>query len=270
MLKKMVILAVVGFVAVAAISGTKLASYIRSEVRAAREEAEANVPPEKEIARLRNEVNLLDGDIKKAVNQLAKERVEVNQLKDKIDEMNVKQAKYLAQYDDHYAKLEAAEKNNTQQVSFGGTPVSIGDARRDLDAQLVRLESNKKSIAAHESLLSNRIKVRDTLEKQLETMKNQKSELANSVDAMEAELAALKLQQMESKYQTDDTRLARIKDDMQKLKTKVAVEREKLNLMPTVYDEGVSTTGKSTDELKARREALTKPAAPKADGKKAE
>lgn len=265
MLKKMVILAVVGFVAVAAISGTKLASYIRSEVRAVREEAEANVPPEKEIARLKNEVNLLDGDIKKLVHHLAKERVEVNQLKDKVDEMNTKQARDVELYDARYALLEKAEKNNTQQVSFGANAVSLNDARRDLDQMLVRLENNKKSIAAHESLLSNRIKVRDTLEKQLEAMKNQKSELANSIDSMEAELAALKLQQMESKYQTDDTRLARIKDDMQKLKTKVAVEREKLNLMPTAYED-TAPAAKSTDELKARREALTK----KADGKKSE
>jgi len=267
MLKKMVILAVVGFVAVAAISGTKVASFFRSEYKSFREQAEESVPPEKEIARLKNEVSLLDGDIRKLVHHLAKERVDVNQLKDKVDEMNAKQGKYLAQYDDQYAKLEAAEKNQTQQVSFGGAPLSISDARRDLDAQLSRLENNKKSIAAHESLLSNRIKVRDTLEKQLEAMKNQKSELANSVDAMEAELAALKLQQMESKYQTDDTRLAKIKEDMQKLKTKVAVECEKLNLMPTIHDEGV-TVGKSADEMKARRDALTKQPTPKADANK--
>lgn len=256
MLKKMVILAVVGTVAFAAISGTKIASYIRSEVRAAREHAEESIPPEKEIARLKNEVALLDGDIKKLVHHLAKERVEVNQLKDKVDEMTAKQSRDLELYDARYAALEKAEKNNTQQVSFGDRSVSVNDARRDLDSMLVRLENNKKSITAHESLLANRIKVRDTLEKQLEAMKNQKSELANSVDAMEAELAALKLQQMESKYQTDDTRLAKIKEDMQKLKTKVAVEREKLNLLPTVHEDNGPVT-KSTENLKNRREALT-------------
>lgn len=256
MLKKMVVVAAVGAVAFVAISGTKIASYIRSEVRSARQQAEESIPPEKEISRLKSEVEQLDGDIKKLVHHLAKERVDVNQLKDKIDEMAAKQTKDLAAFDTRAAALEKAEKNNTQQVSYGDRSVSLNDARRDLDASLNRLENSKKSIAAHESLLSNRIKVRDTLEKQLEAMKNQKSELANSVDAMEAELAALKLQQMESKYQTDDTRLAKIKDDMQKLKTRVAVEREKLNLMPTVHDDNLPAT-KTTESLKSRREALT-------------
>ena len=256
MLKKMVVVAAVGAVAFVAIRGTKVASYICSEVQAVRQQAESSIPPDKEIARLKSEVEQLDGDIKKLVYHLAKERVEVNQLKERVDEMTAKQAKDLAAFDSRAAALEKAEKSNTQQVSYGDRSVSLNDARRDLDSALNRLENNKKSIAAHESLLNNRIKVRDTLEKQLEAMKNQKSELANSVDAMEAELAALKLQQMESKYQTDDTRLARIKEDMQKLKTRVAVEREKLNLMPTLHDDALPAT-KTTESLKSRREALS-------------
>ena len=63
MLKKMVVLGVIGFVAVSALGGTKIASYIRSEIREARDRAENNIPPEKEIARLRNELKLLDKDI---------------------------------------------------------------------------------------------------------------------------------------------------------------------------------------------------------------
>ena len=272
MLKKMVILAAVGFVGVTALSGTKLMSYIRSEVRSARQEAENSIPPEKEIERLKSEVGALDGDIKKVVHQLAKERVEVNNLKEKIDGMVAKQSADVAKYDANLLALEKAEKAQTQQVSFGGAPLSLSAARLDLDQALTRLENNKKTITAHEALLANRTKVRDTLERQLEAMKYQKSELAQQVDAMEAELAALKLHQMESKYQTDDTRLARIKEDMQKLKTKVAIEREKLNLMPTVHETApAAAPGKSTEELKARRDALTKPAEAKKDeGKKVE
>ena len=63
MLKKLVILGVIGFVAVTALGGTKLASYIRSEINSAREKAEANIPPEKELARLRNEIKMLDGEL---------------------------------------------------------------------------------------------------------------------------------------------------------------------------------------------------------------
>src|SRR5262245_19502706 len=92
MLKKMVVLGVIGFVAVVALGGTKLASYIRSEINAARERAENNIPPEKEIQRLRNEIKLLDKDILTVINELAKQRVEVNDRQRETDELAAKQS----------------------------------------------------------------------------------------------------------------------------------------------------------------------------------
>ena len=72
MLKKLIVVAVVGGLAVAAVKGTKFASYIRTEVHSWREAAEDAVPPEKEIERLRGEVKMLDEDTIKIVKQLAR------------------------------------------------------------------------------------------------------------------------------------------------------------------------------------------------------
>src|SRR5688572_64806 len=91
MLKKLIVVAVVGGLAVAAFQGTRWASYIRSEIRAAREAADDQIPPEKEIGRLRAEVKLLDGDVMKVVNQLARERVGVERLNEQVAELRSKQ-----------------------------------------------------------------------------------------------------------------------------------------------------------------------------------
>jgi DNA repair exonuclease SbcCD ATPase subunit len=249
MLKKMVVLAVIGFVAVTAIGGTKLGSYIRSEIRAAREEAENNIPPEKEIARLRSELKLLDKDLMVVVNQLAKERVEVNQLKEKTDELAAKQS----QDKELLAARGKAIENAEGQVVFGNRTLSVPAAKAELAEGVKRWTMNQKVLESMQATLGSRTKIRDGLEKQLETMKNQKSELAAAVDAMEAELTMLKLQQMESKYQTDDTRLAKIKEDLRKLKTKVDVEREKLKLMPAALEPtpAPGASGKSVDDILA-------------------
>jgi len=142
MLKKMVILGVLGFIAVTAISGTKVASYLRSEARSMRQQAEDNIPPEKEIDRLKNEVNLLDKDVKTLVNQLAKERVEVNQLKTKVDEMAAKQSKDKELFN---ARLDAVEKAEGQVV-FGNRTVSVSAAMAELKADEKRLKNAEKSL----------------------------------------------------------------------------------------------------------------------------
>src|SRR5262245_51716245 len=165
MLKKMIVLAVIGFVAVAALGGTKLGSYIRSEIRAARERAEDNIPPEKEIGRLRNEVKLLDKDIMNVVNQLAKERVAVNELKEKVDELAAKQEQDKALLT---ARGEAIKKAQGQ-VTFGTRTLTIDEANAELAVGVKRWEANQKSLDNLHVTLANRIKVRDAMEKQLET-----------------------------------------------------------------------------------------------------
>ena len=265
MLKKMVVLGVIGFVAVSALGGTKIASYIRSEIRDARERAENNIPPEKEIARLRNELKLLDKDIMTVVNQLAKERVEVRQIQEKTEEMAAKQSKDKELLTGRATAIKKAD----EQVTFGTRTLSVDAAKAELEEGVKRFAANQKSLDSFEALLASRTRVRDGLEKQLEALKNQKGELAAAVDAMEAELTMLKLQQMESKYQTDDTRLAKIKEDLRKLKTKVDVEREKLKLMPAALDAPAApaASGKSVDDIMAPLTAPAKPAV-KPDGSK--
>jgi hypothetical protein len=247
MLKKMVILAVVGFVAVSVLATTKVGSYIRSEINEARKEAEDSVPPEKEIARLRNEVKLLDKDMMGLVNQLAKERVEVAQLQEKVNDAYTKQEKDKAVLKDRAEAIKKAEG----QVVWGNRKLSVDAAKEELALGVKRYEANQKTLDTMDQTLSIRIKNRDILEKQLEAMKNQKQELSIEIDKLESDLTVLKLQQMESKYQTDDTRLAKIKEDMGKLKTRVKVEREKLNLMPAVVEsnEAPKSNSKSVDDI---------------------
>jgi len=262
MLKKLVILGIVGFVAVSVVKGSKVGSYIRSEIDAMKARCEASIPPEKEISRLRNEIKQLVKDILAVVNQLAKERVEVAQLKARADELRAQQSK-----DKELLTARATTiKNATEQVTFGDRTLSIAAAKSELEVGVKRFTANQKSLDGMVAAIGSREKVRDTLEKQLETMKNQKADLTATVDALEADLTALKLQQMESKYQTDDTRLAKIKEDIRALKTRLEIEREKLRLLPAVLETpAAATSNKSVDEIIA---PLTAPA--KSNGGKTE
>lgn len=261
MLKKMVILGVLGFVAVSAFGGTKIASYIRNEIREARQRAEDNIPPEKEVSRLRNELKLLDKDIMNVVNELAKQRVEVNNLKEQVDDRAAKQERTEALLK---ARAEAI-KTSEGQVTFGNRTLTVDAAKVELKADVKVWEANEKTLTTLKATMATRIKVRDSLEKQLEAMKNQKAELAAAVDGMEAQIAELKLQQTESKYQTDDSRLAKIKEDLRKLKTKVDVEREKLKLLPMANEAPAapSLSSESVDDIIAPLAPKAKPTAPK-------
>jgi chromosome segregation ATPase len=263
-MKKLILVAVIGILVVSAAKGSKWFSHIRSELAGAKEWAESKVPPEKEISRLRNEVKLLDKDILTVVNQLARERVECNELKEKVADLRAKQATDKDLLNGRGTAIKAAEEKAEAYVDFGNRKIRLIAAKADLEEGAKRYESNRKSLETMELTLDSRERIRDGLEKQLETLKNKKSELSSGIDALEAELTMLKLQQMESKYQTDDTRLAKIKESMRDLRKKLDVEREKLKLMPAALDAPTPTAGtRSVDEILAPVNA-PKPAAPAA------
>lgn len=236
MLKKLVILGVIGFVAVSAVKGSKFGSYIRSEWQAFRERCDANIPPEREIARLRHEVQELEGDMRKIVKQLARENVEVKQLQEQVAELQARQSRDKELLQARGKAIKAAEAETTQFVSFGDRKLSIAEAKSELAEGARRYALNQKSLEAQVATLASREKVRETLAKQLDTMRNQKNELSAAIDGLEAEVTALKLRQMESKYQTDDSRLAKIKEDIRALRTKLDIETETLRLMPAAID----------------------------------
>ena len=247
MLKKMVILGVIGFVAVSAVKGSKIGSYIREEWRSIRERCEANIPPEREIARLRGEVQSLEGDMRKIVGQLARENVEVKNLREQVAELGGRQARDKELLQARGAAIKAA----TEFVSFGDRKLSVPEAKAELEEGVRRFGLNQKSLDALTATLSSREKVRETLAKQLDTMRNQKNELSAAIDALEAEVTALKLRQMESKYQTDDTRLAKIKEDIRALRTKLDIQTEELRLLPAAIDPtpAKATSQKSVDDI---------------------
>src|SRR5262249_11034842 len=175
----------------AAVKGSKRGSYIRSEIEALKAKCESNIPPEKELARLRNEIKQLDKDILGVVNQLAKERVEVNQLKERITELQAQQSK-----DKELLQARASSiRNATEQVTFGDRKLSIPAAKAELEDGVKRFTANQKALESMEVTYSSRDKVRGALEGQLDTLKAQKGELAAAADALEADLNMLKLQQ---------------------------------------------------------------------------
>lgn len=253
MLKKLVILGVVGFVAVAAFRGTKIGSYIRSEVCSMRDQAESYIPPEQEIGRLRNEIKSLDKDVLTVVSQLAKEKVEIDDLKEKTETQKAKLAKDRERID----KRAEAIKSATEYVVFGERRLSVAAAKSELEADVKRHAANQDALTSLVKTIAKRQEIKASLEQQLETLKNQKAELAAAVDGLEAELNALKLQQMESKYQTDDSRLSKIKEDIRALKMKMDIEREKNKLMPAALDPPSASSSKSVDDIMA---PLKKPA----------
>lgn len=253
MFKKLLLVGVIAAAGVFVLKGTKFFGYAKQEVAEWKNWADDQVPVEKKIAQMRKDVVALDGDLERVKTELATSIVKVREL--------------TAQESDLRAVVTAEQKalqarGDAIRDAVAGKPdddrtkvnaVSVADAKERLARDVSVWTSRKTHLDALAQSKAHHERIKETLERQFDELRRQKEDLKAQIDAVEAEYKALQLQQIESKYQTDDSRLARIKENLRTMRHKLDVEKEKLKLTPKVHEAPASTAGaeQSVDEILA-------------------
>lgn len=256
MLRKLIVVAVVGGLAVAAFKGTRWASYVRTEVTSWRDAAEDSIPPEKEIARLRGEVKLLDEDAIKIVKQLARLQSDQGDLIARQKDLNAKKVALAEKLRKHEAAVRAAEDKvkageANALVSFGDQQFSLAVGKSKLKDMVVTYTDIEKELRHVRVKQDTQQRIIDKLEQQRLAMTRLKSDLDTAIDGLEEEVQTLKLAQMESAYQTDDTRVAHIKEAIAKQKKRLDVQRRELALLQDTVAPAITGPTESVDEIMA-------------------
>ena len=201
----------------------KLAHAAKSEVQAF---ADKVGTPEREIEQLREKIKDLDKEESQIKDRYAHEIVQSERLTKGVAEMR---AKVVAERNELMAFGESI-KSATGKVSYGRASLSIDDAKRKLksDANVVALR--EKNLSSMESTLANREEAKTILAQQLTEIQSVKNDLTSSLDSLEVQYQALKLQATKNKYHRDDSKLSEIRDGIDKLKERLEVQRVRVGL----------------------------------------
>ncbi len=255
MIKKLILMAVVGGIAVAALKGTRVGSYVRSEVRSLSETVEEQVPPEREIARLRAEVRNLDQDHVKVVKQLARLQSDQADTRLRVADLEKRKSEVAEVMRARESAVRAAEaKAKAGEVAVS---VVLGDQSVSLDAGRIRLKDSvqtyvdiDQNLTRTRAKLDSQGRIVEQLERQRAAFGRLKADLDAAIDSLEVEVHALNLQQMESRYQTDGTRAAQIKEAIAATKKRLDVQRRELALLQDT-DGRPAASAETVDEIMA-------------------
>jgi chromosome segregation ATPase len=228
MIKKAAILAVVGLAGATVLTQTKLGSYALAFFNKAEDKINESVPPDWELERIRNEVSRLDADIEETKGLLAKARVEARVVRADVEKIRPEIDATEAQILRLGAAITSASKGDT--IKWEGRSLTVAEAKQELQTEVARHRNRRDELRSKEKMLEIRERNRDLLGKQLTAMIQQKSELATAVDKLDAEINLAKLEQVESRYQNDGSRMAGVKKALQELEKRVAYQREKLTI----------------------------------------
>lgn len=204
----------------------KYASYIKQEAQALADKAST---PEREIERLREEVQKLDKVEKEIKDELANEIYQFERVSKQTAELRTKVGKEREETLAFADSIKTAEEQKGQ-VSYGRRAMSIGDAKRQLKADVDAVDKREKTLGSMETSLAHREEAKKLLTAQMNEIQNLRQTLSNELDALEVEYKALKLQAMQNKYTRDDSRWSAVRDGIEKLKEKVEVKRFRVGL----------------------------------------
>jgi len=228
MMKKLLLVGAVAALAVVGIKGTRFLGYAKTEVASISEWADDQIPVEKKIEQMRKDVSDLDRDVERVKNELAREIVDVRDLTNQV-------GTFRAQVEKDQKNLVARGqelKDATEKVSIGREVVSVSEAKDRLKSDVDSHLRRKTQLSNMEKALTHRERIKETLTKQLDGMVKQKQQLKAEIDSVEAEYKAIQLAQIESKYQHDDSRLSKVKENLAAMRKKLEVEKEKIKLSP--------------------------------------
>ena len=251
MFKKIAFVGAVGLLTAAVLTQTKVGSYLGHQFDRAEKHFESKIPPEEEVRRIKHEVGNLDKDIAKAKSALAQENVEVRHLTTKVSELRAQTEKSRAAVEARGRQIK--EAGDTQYVKVDGQRVDVNKAKELLVVEVAAHKNLEKQLKAAESKLTIKQRTRAMAERHLQALITEKAELETAVAGLEADIQMVKAEQVESKYQNDGTRMAKVKQDLATLKKRVEVAREELRLSKK-FDE-TSVEAKSVDEILAGLDA---------------
>jgi chromosome segregation ATPase len=261
MLKKIGITALAVAAGLFILSSTRLGSYAKTFCGKAREWTQSQITPEFELANARREVAELVPEMRKHVDAIAKETVEVKTLRSDIKDMQVK----LEAKKENLRAMLTELKSDRAKVSINGYTLTKAQLKAKLDREVSLCEECEKQIQVSEKTLAAREQSLQVAREQLDSMRHQKDELEVQIANLEAELRSLRLAQTKSNFKLDDSKLSRIKESLKDVRKKIETEREAMALAAS-FEDGTLTTdkkAKDTGDVIKRTEAFLngKPAA---------
>jgi len=184
---------------------------------------EKQIPPEFELARLKDQIAQLTPDMHRNISRIAEEMVQVESLDRRVVSLQTK----LTTAKDELALLtNAFDAGKTRVVLTSGREVPI----TQINSKLNTCRNIERELANVKKIYDAKKAGVEAARQQLTEMKRQQQELEVLAAQYAAELKTLELEQTRAKLQLDDSRLAEIKQSFERLRERIEVERKTADL----------------------------------------
>jgi hypothetical protein len=233
MIKKAVLVATGLGVTTLVLFGKDAASYVSTTYHKVTDSVQESVPVEFQIDRARQMVKDLEPEIRNSMHVIAKEEVALEQLNQQIANNQSKADKDKGDI----LRLQADLSSNKNTYRYASRSYSSDEVKQDLSRRFSRFKVADDTLASMKSMRDAREKNLDAAQQKLAAMINARHKLDVDIQNLEAKRKLVEVAQASSEYVFDDTQLARCKELIGDIRTRLDVAAKLANADVTVETE---------------------------------
>ncbi|MES1213139.1 MAG: hypothetical protein ABUL64_00995 [Singulisphaera sp.] len=219
-------------------------SYFRTTAGRMKDTVRGSVPLDFEIDRARRMVKELVPDIRKNMHVIAKEEVEVEQLRKQITTTELRLDKERTEL----VRLKNDLGSGQNVYHYAGRSYTATQVKSDLANRFERFKTTDATLASLKDIEQARVRSLAAAREKLEGMLAAKRKLEVDVEHLEARLKMVEAAQTNSDYAFDDSRLSRVKELITDLRTRLDVA-ERLTSAEGAFHGEIPLSEISSDNL---------------------
>jgi chromosome segregation ATPase len=209
--------------------GRDACSYLTTSSRWVKDTVTTSVPIEFQINRARDMIKALDPEIKQNMHLIAKEEVEIEKLGKQVDE----QEAALAQARDEILRLKTDLESGDKTFYYASHRYTADQVKTDLEGRFERYKVNEATLDKNQKILAVRQQKLEAARTRLDEMLSAKRDLEVQVENLEAQNEMLKVAKTASDFNFDDSQLARTKELIEDIRTRMEIEAKLMNEVQT-------------------------------------
>src|SRR3954447_22485199 len=213
--------------------GRDAASYVKTSYHRVTSTVQDQVPIDFQIDRAKQMVKDLDPEIRNSMHVIAKEEVALEQLNQQLAGNQDKADK--EKKDILHLQADLGEKKSVYQ--YASHTYSCDEVRQDLARRFSRFKVADDTLASMKQMRDARQKNLDAAQQKLSAMVNARRKLEVDVQNLEAKRKLVEVAQASSEYVFDDSQLARAKDLINDIRTRLDVAAKLANADVNVQSE---------------------------------
>ena len=225
MLKKLLFVGGAAALLMALLFGREGFSYATTALSKFRSNVRNSVPVEFDLERAEKAIRSLDKDIEANVTAIAQEEVEVEKLARQVTQSQ----KQLAQAEAQIKRLNEDLISGTTTFVYAGETYTSREVRADLERRFATFTRQEAAAKSLEKMLTARQQKLDAVRDKLDSMVAAKQQLELTIQDLATRQKLAEVQETASEFHIDDSRLARTRELVESIETRIQVKEKLIN-----------------------------------------